>query len=156
MNFSHCNHDEKHLSLHDCIAERAYLEDGKLGFELNDGFWISPDHPESGLPEWVRTDFSKVEFTLEYGEDDVTVYVFRKNRFRKTIRTEWTVRDLVNKINSGTYRLEFLYQYVAYHAFVLECELRSDRKPYFQECVIKISASDVGYYWNELCKDKPW
>jgi hypothetical protein len=34
MEFSHCDHDEKHLSLHDCIAERVYFENGKLGFDL--------------------------------------------------------------------------------------------------------------------------
>ena len=85
MNFSHCDHDEKYLTLHDCIAERAYFENGKLGFEFNDGFWISPDHPESDLSNLVRTDFSKVEYTLEDGADyDVTVYVFKKNIFKKT------------------------------------------------------------------------
>ena len=84
MNFSHCNHDEKYLTLHDCIAERAYFENGKLGFEFNDGFWISPDHPESNLSNLVRTDFSKVEYKLEDGADyDVTIYVFKKNLFNK-------------------------------------------------------------------------
>ena len=57
MNFVHCNTDEKYLTLHDCVAERAYFEDGKLGFEFHDGFWISPDHPDSNLPNLVRTDF---------------------------------------------------------------------------------------------------
>ena len=65
MNFSHCDKDEKYLSLHDCVAEQAYFENGKLGFEFNDGFWISPDHPESNLSNLVRTDFSKVEYKLE-------------------------------------------------------------------------------------------
>ncbi len=84
MNFSHCDKDEKYLSLHDCVAEQAYFENGKLGFEFNDGFWISPDHPESNLSNLVRTDFSKVEYTLEDGADyDVTVYVFTKNLFKK-------------------------------------------------------------------------
>ena len=85
MNFSHCDKDEKYLSLYDCVAEQAYFENGKLGFEFNDGFWISPDHPESNLSNLVRTDFSKVEYTLEDGADyDVTVYVFKKNLFKKT------------------------------------------------------------------------
>ena len=53
MNFSHCDHDEQYLTLHDCIAERAYFENGKLGFEFDDGFWVSPDHPESNLSELV-------------------------------------------------------------------------------------------------------
>ena len=157
MEFSHCDNDEKHLSLHDCIAERAYFENGKLGFEFNDGFWISPDHPGSNLSNLVRTDFSKVEYTLEDGEDyDVTIYVFKKSIFIKTIRIEWTIQELLNNINSGKYKLEFLYQYVDYSSRIIECELKLDKKPYRMECVIKISAPEVSYYWNNLCEDRPW
>ncbi|MBQ9806007.1 MAG: hypothetical protein IJW49_05830 [Clostridia bacterium] len=98
MKFSHCDHNEKYLTLHDCVATRAYFENGKLGFEFNDGFWVSPDRPESNLTELVRTDFSKVEYTLEDGEDyDVTIYVFKKSFFKRVIRNEWTVQELINK-----------------------------------------------------------
>ena len=157
MNFSHCDHDEKYLTLHDCVAGRAYFENGKLGFEFDDGFWVSPDHPESGLSELVRTDRSKVEYTLEDGEDyDVTVYVFKKSFFKKVIRTEWSVQELVNKINTGKCKLEFLYQYIDYNSRIVECEIKFDKKPYRQECIMKISAPEVGYYWNNLREDRPW
>ena len=157
MNFSHCDHDEKYLTLHDCIAERAYFENGKLGFEFDDGFWVLPDHPESALSELVRTDRSKVEYTLEDGEDyDVTVYVFKKSFFKKVIRTEWSVQELVNKINTGKCKLEFLYQYIDYNSRIVECEIKFDKKPYRQECIMKISAPEVGYYWNNLREDRPW
>ena len=157
MNFSHCDHDEKYLTLHDCIAERAYFENGKLGFEFDDGFWVSPDHPESNLSDLVRTDHSKVEYTLEDGEDyDVTVYVFKKSFSNKVIRTEWTVQELVYKINTGKCKLEFLYQYIDYNSRIIECELKFDKKPYQQECIMKISAPEVSYYWNNLREDRPW
>ena len=157
MNFSHCDTDERHLSLHDCIAERAYFENGKLVFEFNDGFWISPDHPDSNLSKAFRTDFSKVEYTLEDGADyDVTIYVFEKTFFKRTIRYEWTVQDLINNINLGKCKLEFLYQYVDFHSRIVECELKLNKKPYHQECIMKISAPNVSYYWNNLCKDRPW
>ena len=157
MNFSHCDKDEKYLSLHDCIAEQAYFENGKLGFEFNDGFWISPDHPESNLSNLVRTDFSKVEYTLEDGADyDVTVYVFKKNLFKKTIRVEWTIQELINNINNGKCKLEFLYQYVDYNSRIVECELKLNKKPYRQECIMKISAPETRYYWNNLRKECPW
>ena len=98
MEFSHCDHNEKYLTLHDCIAERAYLDNGKLGFEFSDGFWISPEHPESNLSELVRTDFSKVEYTLESSIGcEVVVYVFEKTFFKKTLRTKWTVEELFDK-----------------------------------------------------------
>ena len=157
MEFSHCDHDEEHLTLHDCIAERAYFENGKLGFEFNDGFWISPEHPESSLRECVRTDFSKVEYTLEYGKIyDVTIYVFSKTFFKKIIRTEWTIQNLINKINSKKCKLEFLYQYIDHDSRIIECDLTFDKKPYRRECVIKLSAPEVSYYWNNLREDKPW
>ena len=82
MDYTHCDHSEDYLNLHDCIAERAFCEDGRLSFEFGDGFWILPDHPESNMPNPVRTDSSKVEYTLENGEDcDVTVYAFDKSFF---------------------------------------------------------------------------
>ena len=157
MNFSHCDKDEKYLTLHDCVAECACFENGKLGFEFNDGFWISPDHPESNLSKMVRTDFAKVEYTLEDGEDsDVTVYVFTRSFGKKTVGREWTVRELVDKINSGKCKLEFLYQYLDYNARMVECELHFDKKPYHKGCIMKISAPETRYYWNNLREECPW
>lgn len=157
MEFSHCEYNENDLSLHDCIAERSYFENGKLGFEFDDGFWISPNHPDSNLSKVVRTDLSKVEYTLEDGSRyDVTVYVFKKTLFGKTIRCEWTVDKLVNEINNRKYRLEFLYQYIDGNTRIVDCELKSAKKPYRYECMMKISSSKVSYLWNNLREDRPW
>ncbi len=157
MDFLHCDKDEKHLSLHDCIAEHAYFKNGKLGFEFSDGFWIAPDHPSSNLSNIVRTDFSKAEYTLKDGEFyDVIVYVFKKSFFNKTIRIEYTIQELVEKINSGKCQLEFLYQYIDGDTRIVECQLNSDKKTYPRECIMKISATEVNYYWNNLCEDKTW
>ena len=157
MNFSHCDKDEKYLSLHDCVAEGAYFKDRKLGFEFNDGFWISPDHPESNLSNIVRTDFSKVEFVLTDGKEyDVTIYVFKKSLFKKTIRVKWTIQELINNINSGKCKLEFIYQFLDHNTRIIECELKLDRKPYHQECILRISAPEVSYYWNNLRVDASW
>lgn len=157
MKFFHCDHNEEHITLHDCIAERAYFENGKLGFEFKDGFWVSPDHLESNLSELVRTDFSKVEYTLTDDKDyDVNVYVFKRSFGKKTIGSEWTLEELVNKINAGKCKLEFLYQYLDYNAQMVECELIFDKKPHRQGCIIKISAPQVCYYWNNLREDRPW
>lgn len=157
MEFAHCDNSEKHLTLHDCIAERAYFENGKLGFEFPDGFWISPDHPESNLTMLVKTDFSKVEYTLEDGMDyDVTVYVFKRSFGKKMVGREWTLKKLADKINSGKYKLEFLYQYLDGNTRMIEWQLLSDKKPYWQECIMKISTSEVCYFWNSLREDRPW
>lgn len=157
MNFFHCDQNEKHLSLHDCVAERAYFENGILGFEFPDGFWISSKHPESNLSSVVKTDFSKVEYTLENGNAyDITVYVFKNTIFKRTVRIELSLQELLCAINSGKYKLEFIYQYIEYNSRIIECELTSDKKPYRQECMLKISAPEVSYYWNNLLKDRIW
>lgn len=157
MNFIHCDHSEAHLSLHDCMAEGAYFRDGVLGFECKDGFWIAPDHPENGLSACVKTDASRVEYVLHRGEDcDVTVYVFKDNFLRQTVRHEWSVRKLTDEINSGKYKLEFLYQYTDGNARIVQCELHCERKPYFRECLLYLYAPQVRYFWNELREDRPW
>lgn len=157
MIFSHCDHDEKHLTLHDCVAESAYLESGKLVFEFPDGFWISPDHPESSLSNYVKTDFSKVEYTPADGKDcDVSIFVFQKTFFKKTVRVEWTLQELLHKINNGKCKLEFLYQYVGGDSRIVECQLIFDKKPYWKECEIKMSVSEARYYWNNLRSDRVW
>ena len=157
MNFLHCDHNEQYLTLHDCITTRAYLEDGKLGFEFADGFWISPDHPESQLAQVVRTDFSKVEYTLQDGlEYDVTIFVFKRTKSGKLSGKEWTLRELVDNINAGKCKLEFLYQYLGYSSRMVECELCFDKKPYRKTCILQISAPEVSYYWNKLREDRVW
>lgn len=157
MNFTHCDHIEQHISLHDCVSECAYFENGNLGFEFNDGFWILPDHPESNFDKLVKTDFSKVEYLLTCGKpDDVTVYVFDRDHGKKIVGTEWTLDELVDNINLGKCKLEFLYQYIGYNARMIECELHFDKKPYHKECIIKISAPEVSYYWNNLCENRVW
>jgi hypothetical protein len=120
-------------------------------------FGFLPTTPKVILSNLVRTDFSKVEYTLEDGADyDVTIYVFKKNLFKKTIRIEWTIEKLLNSINSGKCKLEFLYQYVDYNSRIIECELKLNKKPYHQECIMKISVPKVSYYWNKLREDCPW
>ena len=157
MSFAHCDHDETYLSLHDCLAERAYLKDGKLGFELHDGFWILPGHPENRLSQMVRTDASRVEYTLYRGEsDDVTVYVFEKTFFKRTLRREWPLEKLIEKINQGQCRIEFLYQYRDPFSVILECELHFRKRPYFRECSLKIFVTQTDYTWNGLREDCPW
>ena len=157
MQFIHYDHNEQYISLHDCIAEQAYLTEGKLCFTFADGFWISPEHPESDLDKMVRTDFSKVEYTLTDGKEyDVTVYVFQHSFSGEIAGREWELAELIDAINAGTHKLEFLYQYLEYSSRIVECELISVSEPYRQTCILKISAPKVRYYWNNLRADRPW
>lgn len=155
--FSHCDSNDKYVSLHDCKAERAWFENGILGFEFTDGFWITPDNPESDLDVLVRTDASKIEFVLLDGDEfDVTVFVFEINIFKQTVRKEWSARRLVDSINSGDVTIEFLYQYIDGCSRVVQCHLWSQKKPYSRECILKIDAPEVRYHWNKILKDRIW
>lgn len=157
MSFLHCDHNEQYLTLHDCVAERAYFEDGKLGFAFPDGFWVSPDHPESHLTKLVRTDASKVEYTLEDGKDyDVDIVVYKRTYSGEITGRVWSLRELVDAINAGTCKLEFLYQFLAYNTRMVECELQLGDAPDRQTCIMRISAPEVCYYWNNLRADRAW
>lgn len=155
--FLHCDTDDELINLHDCKAERAVFGSGVLEFDFGDGFWISPDHSESNLSELVRTDRSKVEFRLIDGDEyDVTVFVFERNIFKQTVRKEWSVQKLVDSINSGEVTIEFLYQYSDGYARIVQCHLWSHKKPYSRECILKIDAPEVRYYWNNIIEDRVW
>ena len=157
MNFLHCDNNEQYLTLHDCITTRAYLEDGKLGFEFADGFWVSPDHPESQLAQVVRTDASRVEYTLQDGKDyDVSIYVFDVSRSGKITGAMWELQELLDNINGGKCKLEFIYQYTDFRSRMVECMIHTDEEPYHQTCIMKISAPEVSYYWNNLREDRVW
>ena len=154
--FCHTDTSDELFSLHDCIATGAYLRDGKLGFEFEDGFWVLPEHPESGLESIVRTSASTVEFHLTYGEDsDAQAYVFTDLTSKQSIRTEGSIAKLVNDINNGKCKVEFLYQYLTFGSRIIECEIISERKPYRRECMLKIDADEVRYLWNDLT-DRAW
>jgi hypothetical protein len=154
--FCHTDISDELFSLHDCIATGAYFRDGKLGFEFEDGFWVLPEHPESGLESVVRTSASTVEFHLTYEDDaDVQTYVFTNLGTKQSIRTEGSIAKLVNDINNGKCKVEFLYQYLTFGSRIIECEIISARKPYRRECMLKIDADEVRYLWNNLT-DRVW
>ena len=160
MTYLHCEHDEQHVSLHDCVAERAWFADGKLGFAFADGFWILPDHPENHLKQTVRTDASSVEFTLEDGLDcDITIYAFNGHPWGEFSGRTWTLGELVDAINAGKCKLEFLYQFLGYKSRMVECELIFGDTPQNQNrhtCILRISAPEVRYDWNHLRADRVW
>ena len=151
--YTHIDTDDSVLSLHDCYANRIQFENSILSFYFQNGFWVTPSHRANNSNETVRTDFSQVDYHID---DDVSIYVFRKNIFGKTIRIEWTLKELVRLVNNNTFSLEFLYQYKRYNEELLKCWLHFDKAPYHYECQIEIPTSKVVYRWNNLCYDKTW
>ena len=151
--YTHIDTDDSVLSLHDCYANSIQFGNSILSFYFQNGFWVTPSHHANNYGETVRTDSSQVDYHLD---DDVSIYVFRKNIFGKTIRIEWTLEELVRFINNNTFSLEFLYQYKSHSEQLLKCWLHFDREPHHYECQIEIPTSKVLYRWNNLCYDKTW
>lgn len=151
--YTHIDTDDSALSLHDCHTDRVQFENGILSFYFPDGFWVTPSHRANNSDETVRTDSSQVDYHID---DDVSIYVFRQNIFKKTIRTEWTLDELIHLVNNNTFGLEFLYQYKRYSEQLIKCLLHFDRAPYHYECQIEIPTSKVVYRWNSLFSEKTW
>lgn len=154
--YKHCDNESTFISLHDCHATKVFFENGILRFVFQDGIWVSKEHSHNMTGKTVRTDVAEVEFFLEFGdESDITVYVFEK-KLNQTVRAEWELSRLIKSLNDKKYTLEFLYQYKGYNSMIIECWLWSDKKPYHRECELKLSLTDVKYYWNDLCKEREW
>lgn len=151
--YSHCDVDSEYISLHDCHATNIKYENGVLSFVFQDGIWVIKGHPSNMTDKTVRTDVAEVKFCLESGDEcDITLYVFEE-KFKKTVRDEWELSKLMECVNSGSYTLEFLYQYKGYHSMIIECWLWSDKRPYHRECELKLSLTEVRYCWNDLCEE---
>lgn len=116
--YTHIDTDDSALSLHDCRANKIQFENGILSFCFENGFWIMPSHRASDYTEIVRTDYSQVDYHLN---DEVSIYVFRKNMFGRIIRTEWTLEEFVRLINNNTFSFEIIDQYKCYHTQLLKC-----------------------------------
>ncbi len=155
--YKHIDTDDSAISLHDCKATKMKFKDNCISFYFENGFWITPEHKLSDLTDIVRTDASRVDFYIEQSySDEVFIYIFRNNLFKKTIREQWDIQKLAKVINDKSFRLEFLYQYKGYNEQLHDCWLHFDTKPYHFECQLRIPAIKVDYCWNNLCPDKKW
>ena len=149
--------NEGYLTLHDCRAARAELNDGVLSFWFDEGFWITASHPENPTGKTVRTGPARVDYVLrEQSGDDVSVDVFTRLRWPHALRTAWELPRLLEKLNRDGWELEFLYQYPGGWDRVVECWLWFPKRPYHKECRLKVDAVEVIYRWNELQPEREW
>lgn len=160
-NFKHIDPDEfygKELTLHDCIADKASLEDSALHFGLPDGFWITPHHQENMCGKTIRTGSSAVTFTVK-DIDDVIVRVFTRNTWvwsKKTRVENWHIEQLIAAINSGKCTLEFITQYRSCYEQMWHCAIHSKKKPYYRECQMYLPETEATFFWNDLRPDCEW
>ena len=154
MSYLHSDHEEKHLTLHDCRATRVSLEDGELVFHFPNGFCIGCLHPENPYRKPIMTDAAEVRYHLVSGRTyDAYGYVFDHKKPGKSIRWDYTVEQLMTDINEKGGQLEFLYQYLDEDRRIIKCELWFDKKPYHRECELFLHADRVAYLWNGLRRE---
>lgn len=147
-------HDEK-LLLHDCTAEKILYKDGVLRLYFPEGFWVTPNHEESGLDKTVRTDAAQVDFCVK-DINDISIHVYTRTAFKRTMVTYWNAGDLIDAVNSGKCTIEFIYQYRTYFEQMWRCDLCFQKRPYCGECQLHIPGAKATYRWNHLRPECEW
>ena len=158
MAFKHNDGDTCHnntVTLHDCIVDKIEYFDGYLRFYLPDGLWVNPNHKDSTLDKTVRTNPAVVDFKAE-DIDDITVTVFIRKRFGRSRVEYWDMHELMEAVNSGICKLEFVYQYRACFEQLWQCSIRSKKKPYYRDCQLHLPGTEAVYRWNDLIPEWEW
>ena len=149
----------RHISLHDCRAEKMALEGGIWSVTFPNGIWVTPDHEENLTQNVVRTSEAQVDFSIQDEDmDGITIYVYRRGRKGKTWREEWEAQKFIDAVNQGAFQLEFLYDYRQMGApyRLYRCMVWFAQKPYCYECDVYLHAEKAVYRWNELRFDRIW
>lgn len=155
--YSHCDFDDRNISLHDCKAEKMSFDNGVLSFVFPDGFWALQQHPCNESGNAVRTDMSQADFNIIDEEiDGIGIYIFRKKGVKKAIREEWEAADFIKAVNCGDYRVEFITQYKSYQSLLFKCWVWFNKAPYHRECEIVLHTEKAAYRWNSLRYDCRW
>lgn len=149
--YIHCDKGGRVWLLHDCIAEKAALEGNVLTFFFPEGIWVPESHKANAAGKTVRTDAAKACYHLA-DDGETAVYVFKEKKNGKTVRKEWPLSKLLDKLNSGELRLEFLCEYRDWHRRLIECWLW-DEAHSWRACEIRFTAEPLYYCWNRLRED---
>ena len=145
--------DWEHISLHDCQAHRAVLEDGVLTLHFPDGVWVLPGHPANAAEDAHRTDAAEVRIPL-YNPGDwknaISMYVFsREDEDGECTRKRWKAKKLLDRV-SDDYRMEVVCMYTGGFGALLKGYLWFDKKPYSKEYELEINSRAPVICWNEL------
>ena len=157
MEYLHNEHNESHLSLHDCRADRMELKDGVLSFWFPEGFWVTSAHPDNPTGKTVRTDAARVDYVLRDPDgDDVSIDVFRRLKYPYALCRNYDLFPFLEIVNRPGWELEFLYQYPDYWNRIIECVLWMQKRPWRKDCQLKLDVSEVIYRWNSLRPEEEW
>ena len=142
MQYTYSSTDKDRFSLHDCYATSVELVNDRLVFRLPDGFFCM-DYSD----EWPNTGKAEIEFILE-SSDSATLHTFVEAE-GKTFRNEYNVTQMMDKINSGEWELEFAYRYDGYQEVLYRCWIWENpgRAAYEGELWIR-TKEDMIFRWD--------
>ena len=97
--------------------------------------------------DWPNTGKAEVEFIIDRMRG-VTVYEFIDEK-GQTFRKEYSLEQLLEKINSAKWELEFAYRYDGYEEILYKCWIWEKSGPGTFECELWIGTKDdVIFRWN--------
>ena len=135
MQYEHSSTNKSDFSLHDCRATSVELINDRLIFRFPDGiffFEYSDDWPNTGKAE--------VEFRVD-SMRGVTFYLFVESD-GQTIRKECTLEQLIDKINTNEWELEFAYRYDGYEEVLYKCWIWRNHEPWTYECELWVGTKE--------------
>ncbi len=145
------------ISIHDCIAQRMTLEKGILTFHFPEGIWVIPGHPSNPTENMVRTGPARME--LELLSDDPTWLKVQSSRHLSgpwSLTKEWKTEAFLEALNAGKFRLEFISWHWDFHNPLFQCALHSDRRPWYQNCTLEVTARNVVCHWETMNFNRVW
>ena len=120
------------FSLHDCRVTAMEYEDDEVLMRIPDGIM----NAEYG-DDWPNTGSAAVAFTIE--DDDFSSLNLFVEEDGKTVRYEYSLEELAEKINSGEWELEFGYRYEGYMSLFYIVWIWAKEPPYNYEAQLFIN-----------------
>jgi len=142
MQYRYSSTDKDRFSLHDCLATAAELNGEHLIFTFPDGIFY-----DEYSNDWPNTGKAEVEFIIDRMRG-VTVYEFIDEK-GQTFRKEYSLEQLLEKINSAKWELEFAYRYDGYEEILYKCWIWEKSGQGTFECELWIGTKeDVIFRWD--------
>ena len=142
MQYSYSSTDKDRFSLHDCLATAVELNGEHLIFTFPDGIFY-----DEYSNDWPNPGKAEVEFIIDRMRG-VTVYEFIDEK-GQTFRKEYSLEQLLEKINSAKWELEFAYRYDGYEEILYKCWIWEKSGQGTFECELWIGTKeDVIFRWD--------
>ena len=153
-------------SLHDCYVTRMELVGRELCLFIPDGFKLMPDDPLNPYDAPHMTGPSQVIYSLSYDPEDAVTLERFHNIYLHPIRlfhsaqlcttvSRPPLRKLMEQINRGTWRLEFVSKFTHYDVgYLYECYIHTEKKTY--RCYFTLDCRQTRFCWNEVEAEPAW